>query len=81
VYRLPVQYGAYVTSVTQGSPADLAGIQQDDIIIKIDDVAIDDQHPYMNVLFSHAPGDTITVTVARDTQTLTFKVKLEKGSN
>jgi S1-C subfamily serine protease len=81
MYGLPVQYGAYVTSVSQGSPADTAGIHQDDIITMIDNVAIDDQHPYMNVLFGHAPGDTITLTVARDTQTLKFKVTLEKASN
>ena len=81
MYGLPVQYGAYVTSVTQGSPADKAGIVQDDIITMIDDVTIDDQHPYMNVLFSHAPGNTITITIARDTQTLKFKVTLEKATN
>jgi serine protease Do len=80
MYGLPVEYGAYVTAVTRGSPADKAGIRQDDIITMIDAVSIDDQHPYMNVLFSHAPGDTITVSVARDTQTLKFKVTLEKAN-
>jgi 2-alkenal reductase len=81
MYNLPVQYGAYVTSVDQGTPADTAGIKTDDIITAIDNVTLDDQHPYINILYSYAPGDTITVTVARDTQTLTFKIKLERATN
>jgi len=70
-----------VTSVDQGSPADAAGIHTDDIITMIDNVTLDDQHPYINVLYSYAPGDTITVTVARDNQTLNFKIKLERMTN
>ncbi|HEX7394309.1 MAG TPA: trypsin-like peptidase domain-containing protein [Anaerolineaceae bacterium] len=81
MYNLPVQWGAYVTSVDQGSPADTAGIHVDDIITMINNVTLDDQHPYINVLYSYAPGDTITVTVARDTQTLDFKIKLERMTN
>jgi serine protease Do len=81
MYNLPVQYGAYVTAVDQGTPAETAGIHVDDIITAIDGVTLDDQHPYINVLYSYAPGDTITVTVSRDTQTLTFKIKLEKATN
>ena len=81
MYNLSVQWGAYVTSVDQGSPADVAGIHIDDIITMIDNVTLDDQHPYINVLYSYAPGDTITVTVARDNQTLNFKIKLERMTN
>jgi 2-alkenal reductase len=81
MYNLPVQWGAYVTSVDQGSPADTAGIHTDDIITKIDAITLDDSHPYINVLYSHIPGDTITVTVVRDTQTLDFKIKLERATN
>ena len=81
MYNLSVQWGAYVTSVDQGSPADVAGIHTDDIITMIDNVTLDDQHPYINVLYSYAPGDTITVTVARDNQTLNFKIKLERMTN
>ncbi len=81
MYGLPVQYGAYVTDVGSGSPADKAGIRVDDIITRLNDITIDDTHPYINALYSFAPGETITVTVARGSQTLTFKVTLEKSSN
>ncbi len=81
MYSLPVQYGAYVTAVGSGSPADKAGIRVDDIITKLNDITIDDTHPYINALYSFAPGDTINVTVARGSQTLTFKVTLDRASN
>jgi len=81
MYALPVQWGAYVTGVVTGSPADKVGIQQDDIITQIDNTALDDQHPYFNVLYSYSPGQTITLTVVRNDQTLHFKVMLEKSTN
>ncbi len=81
MYGLPVQYGAYVTSVSSGSPADKAGIRVDDIITRLNDTAIDDTHTYINVLYSFVPGETISVTVARGNQTLTFTVTLDKSSN
>ncbi len=81
MYNLPVQYGAYVTAVGSGSPADKAGIRVDDIITKLNDISIDDTHPYINALYSFAPGDAISVTVARGNQTLTFKVTLDRASN
>jgi len=81
IYSLPAQWGAYVTSVASGSPADKAGIQENDIIVQIDNTPLDDQHPYFNVLYSYSPGQTIDVKVVRDTQTLHFKVTLEKATN
>jgi S1-C subfamily serine protease len=36
-YDLPVQWGAYVTRVGSGSPAEKAGLQQGDIIVRIGD--------------------------------------------
>ncbi len=81
MYNLPVQYGAYVTNVISGSPAGKAGIQVDDIITKLNGITIDDAHPYINVLYSFAPGETIDVTVARGNQTLTVKVTLDQSSN
>jgi serine protease Do len=81
MYGLPAQWGAYVTSVIAGSPADKAGIQQDDIITQIDNTSLDDQHPYYNVLYSYTPGQTIKVTLIRGTETMHFTVTLEKSVN
>jgi serine protease Do len=78
-YRLPAQYGAYVTQVTAGGPADKAGIKEDDIITQIDDVSLDDTHPYINTLFTYKPGQTINITFFRGKNKMTVKVTLGAG--
>jgi serine protease Do len=60
-YNLPVQWGAYLTAVTPNSPASAAGLQPGDIITKIDNVAIDETHSYINILFTYKPGDVVTI--------------------
>ncbi len=81
MYGLPVQWGIYVSRVLSGSPAESAGVKEGDIITHIDGVELDDQHPYTNVLFTHAPGDTVTLTINRNGQTLQLKVKLAEGNS
>ncbi len=81
MYRLPVQWGIYVSNVLAGSPALSAGVQVGDIITHIDGVQLDDQHPYSNVLFTHAPGDTVTLTINRSGATLQLPVKLAEGNS
>ena len=75
-YNLPVQWGVYVTQVAGNSPASQAGLQRGDIIIKFGDVTLDDTHSYLNTLYGYKPGDTVTLTIARGSQTLTVTVTL-----
>lgn len=79
-YGLPVEWGVYVSQVQASSPAEAAGIRSGDIITHINDVLLDDQHPYMNSLFNYKPGDSVTLTVSRASQTLQLKVKLGAGN-
>lgn len=65
-YRLPVEYGAYITEVSENSPAEEAGLQQDDIIVQINDIEIDETHSYLNTIFKFEPGETVTVHFVRD---------------
>jgi len=84
--KLPVKEGALVQrsaggngtspAVVSGSPADQAGIREGDIITKINDQAIDGDHPLDATLSMYAPGDTVTITILRDGQTSTVQVKL-----
>jgi S1-C subfamily serine protease len=80
MYGLPVEWGVYVSQVQANSPAEAAGIRSGDIITHINDVLLDDQHPYMNALFDYKPGDSVTLTVSRGSQTLLLKVKLGVGN-
>jgi S1-C subfamily serine protease len=68
--------GALVTAVTSGSPADHGGVMVHDVITKVNDQAIDDQHPLKDVLRQYAPGTRVTVTVYRGGKTQTLQVTL-----
>lgn len=67
-YRLPAQYGAYVTRVAPGSPAAQAGLQPGDIITHLGDVEINESRSYLNALFSFAPGEQVTIAFFREGQ-------------
>jgi serine protease Do len=57
--------GETLPAITEGSPAEAAGLQDGDIITAIEDQVIDTEHPLDAVLTSFAPGQTIRITVLR----------------
>ncbi|MCC6313481.1 MAG: trypsin-like peptidase domain-containing protein [Thermomicrobiales bacterium] len=75
-YDLPVDHGVVVTDLTPGGPAAAAGIEVNDIITAIDGQAIDQNASFTEVLFAHAPGDEVTVTVYRGEAEQEFQVTL-----
>jgi 2-alkenal reductase len=81
IYRLPVQYGVYITDVAYNSPAGQAGLQVGDIITGIDNTSLDDTHAYINTLFQYSAGDTVTLTIMRNGRETQVQVTLgESGS-
>jgi putative serine protease PepD len=68
--------GAWVTDITPGSPAGKAGIKLHDVITKVNDQAIDDDHPLKDVLRQYAPGTRVTVTIFRGGKNQTLQVTL-----
>jgi serine protease Do len=76
MYGLPVQWGAYVTQVDAGSPADVAGIRRGDIITQIGEQVLDDTHPYINALYAQSPGATVTLEVVRSARREQVQVTL-----
>jgi putative serine protease PepD len=58
--------GAKVTTVTQGGPSDDAGIQSQDLIKRINNVAVHDGVELIVGVRSYKPGDTVTLTVLHD---------------
>lgn len=65
-YALPVSGGVYVTNVDSSSPAEKAGIQVGDIITQMGDQVLDEDHPFINVMYSYTPGETVTLKIMRD---------------
>lgn len=61
--RIPA--GVYVSAVTKGSPAQKAGIQVDDIIIRVDGERVMRHTDLTNRIASHAAGDSVTLTIVR----------------
>lgn len=58
--------GVIVMSVTTDGPADLAGIQMYDIIVKIDGTDIKNVDEIKDVINKHNEGDTVDIVVLRD---------------
>jgi len=75
-YRLGTDYGAYVTAVDSGSPAEQAGIQRGDIILSIGDNQVDAEHSYLNILFEFQTGDKVTLTILHNGEQITLEVTL-----
>lgn len=76
IYSLPVQWGAYISNVLPGSPAAQSGLIKGDIITHIDDVALDEDHTYINTLFAHEPGEEVSIRVVRKRQEITVNLIL-----
>jgi S1-C subfamily serine protease len=68
--------GATLPAVTAGSPAARAGLKDGDIVVAIQDQAIDQEHPLDAVLAEFAPGQAIDVHVLRDGSPLVIQVTL-----
>ena len=73
---LEVDHGAIVTTVGDDSGAEDAGIREGDVILTIDDQRIDQDNPFVEVLFDHEPGETVEVTVQRGDEELAVEVTL-----
>lgn len=84
-YNLDTTRGAYVvpttgsgaSSVISGSPADKAGLQEKDVITKINDTELNEENSLISVLGKYSVGDTITLTVVRDGDQQTIEATLE----
>ncbi len=68
--------GALIRQVAPGSPAAAAGLQVGDVITEIDGTALTSDSSLPQIVNSHKPGDTVTLTVERGNQTLTLRVTL-----
>lgn len=71
----------YIYEVSKGGAADKAGLKRGDQILKIDDTSIKDISDVTTIISNHSAGDTIKMTVLRNTQTKTITVTLGEASN
>ncbi len=69
--------GVMVGNVMTGSPADKAGIQNNDVIVSINGEEVaGDVGPAVDLIKTHKPGETINVGILREGKPSTMKVTL-----
>ena len=73
---LSVDSGAYVVEVAEGGPAAAAGIQVGDVITAIGGDKIGSADAAILAVRSHSIGETVSVTVVRGSDEMTFDVTL-----
>lgn len=79
--NLSVDYGALIggggqSGVVSGSPADKAGLKDNDIILELNGEKIDENHLLGGIIQKYQPGDEVTIKYLRDKKESTTKVTL-----
>ncbi len=85
--KLTVDYGVLIQrgsnadelAIIPGSPADKAGLQENDIILEMDGLKLDDSHSLATLVRNKAVGDTITLKILHKGDEKTVSVKLEEA--
>lgn len=70
--------GFYISEVTDGSGAEKAGLQKDDIIVKLDAIKISTYADLTGYISSKRPEDVVSVTFLRDGEEYNVAVTLSK---
>lgn len=84
--KLSVDYGAIVLrgeketdlAVVPGSPADKAGIEENDIILEIDGEKIDEDHPLHKAIGKHSVGDQMKLKILHKGEEKELTITLEE---
>ena len=78
-YRLP--QGLFITEITPGSSADLAGLETGDILISLDDTPITTMEALQTLLYDYRPGDFITAVIYRDGKQCSVVLTVGEATN
>ena len=68
--------GYKISGVSEGGPAQLAGLEGGDVIIQFGDKKISNIYDFTYALADYVPGDVVDVVVKRGDKEITFPVKL-----
>ena len=68
--------GVLITEVIEDSPAEKAGLKQDDIILKINDKKADSPKELKNYIALLAPGTQVTLTIFRDGKEIEKQIEI-----
>lgn len=77
-YNLPVDTGVLVVSVEADSCAETAGIAEGDVIVAADGKEITSMDELVAAKNKHKPGETMTVTLARNSGNIDIEIVLDE---
>jgi membrane-associated protease RseP (regulator of RpoE activity) len=78
-FKVKDGHGVLVSEVVKDSPAEKAGFQAGDVIVKLGDESIEDTMELMEAIGDHEEGDEVTVVVIRDGKEKTLRAALEES--
>jgi serine protease Do len=78
---LKVSKGALIVQVLEGSPADKAGLKDNDVIVKFNGVDVSSDAELVSLIHSHVPGDIVEIVVNRNGKEIKFVVTLGAASD
>ncbi len=78
-YNLPTDKGVAITNVLPGGEADKSGAKAGDILIQIDDIAINNVRDLIKVINKHKVGDRVNMELFRGKEKVQLETKLEKA--
>jgi serine protease Do len=79
-YDLP-SAGVIIQQVISGGSAEKAGLQAGDVVTAYNDSPVFNSDQLMSAIKASKVGDTVTLTVVRDGNTMSIDVVLQKGSS
>jgi Do/DeqQ family serine protease len=76
---LPNNHGAVIARIHPGSPAETAGLQPKDVIVKFGGTTVDDYHQLMRLSSEAEPGKTVPLEIVRSKQRKTIQIKIAES--
>ncbi len=76
-----VDQGIYVQTVTRNGGAEAAGLKTGDVILKLNGTQVNSMNKINVLLIGYDLGDEVELTIMRDKQEMTLKVKLMANMN
>jgi len=76
--KLPQDWGAIASDVSEGGPAAKAGLKPGDVVLSLNGQEIEDARDLENAIYSRALGDEVKLTVYRSGDMLTFDVPVHE---
>ena len=75
-YRLP--NGLLIIAVEPGSAADTVGIQEGDVLLRVEKTSVTSPQELESALYSYAPGDTVRLIIYRQGKQYSVSVTLDE---